>query len=312
MEAHERERKTEMIRVVCVGDNFIDRYQYKGVMYPGGNCVNFAVYASMLGHQSEYVGTFGDDPYADMIRDALDAFHIGRDRCRVIPGGETGLGSIRLIDGDRVITDDNDWGCTRTDPVIIDSDLQKYLKGFDLIVSAYCANLEDQLVRLAETGVPLAYDFNEFWDEDKLRKLCPCVEIALLSGADRNESELQIAMQTAHDSGSGIVICTIGARGAIVYDGKEEYRIAPYNQGSPIIDTMGAGDSFFAGFATAYIDGMVRMGRLIGEDPAKYTNGEDRRAFREALIRFSMHCGDLMAMKTCMVEGSFGRGVPIR
>ena len=37
------------IRVLGFGDNVVDKYEHEGIMYPGGNCLNFAVYARMIG-----------------------------------------------------------------------------------------------------------------------------------------------------------------------------------------------------------------------------------------------------------------------
>ena len=37
------------VKIAAIGDNVIDRYLNKGVMYPGGNAVNVAAHASMLG-----------------------------------------------------------------------------------------------------------------------------------------------------------------------------------------------------------------------------------------------------------------------
>ena len=42
-------------------------------MYPGGNCVNFAVYAKMFGaKRSAYMGYFGNDAEAEHVMYALD------------------------------------------------------------------------------------------------------------------------------------------------------------------------------------------------------------------------------------------------
>ena len=39
------------------GDNVVDKYEHIKTMYPGGNCVNFAVYAKMFGaKRSAYMG----------------------------------------------------------------------------------------------------------------------------------------------------------------------------------------------------------------------------------------------------------------
>ena len=37
-----------MIRVIGVGDTFVDRYIYQNIMYPGGNSINFAIYSTFL------------------------------------------------------------------------------------------------------------------------------------------------------------------------------------------------------------------------------------------------------------------------
>jgi len=37
------------VSVVGFGDNVVDIYTHENVQYPGGNCVNLAVYAKMFG-----------------------------------------------------------------------------------------------------------------------------------------------------------------------------------------------------------------------------------------------------------------------
>ena len=51
------------------GDNVVDKYEHIKTMYPGGNCVNFAVYAKMFGaKRSAYMGYFGNDAEASPAR----------------------------------------------------------------------------------------------------------------------------------------------------------------------------------------------------------------------------------------------------
>lgn len=298
-----------MIKVLGLGDNFVDRYVYQGVMYPGGNSVNFAVYSRILGHESSYLGVLAQDKEAKMIMAAMDAYGVDYSKCPILPDGETGKGSIRLVDGDRVITDDNDGGSVKKTPFQITDEVISYVKNFDVIHMAYFAFMEDQIPKLSTANVPIAYDFADDWNEEKLSQICPYIHIALMSGGEEmSDVELKDYMKKAYIFGCKVVICTIGSRGAIVYDGTEFYEKMPYNKGKHIVDTMGAGDSFLTGFVTAYIDGMKRFENLFGEDPDKYTNLEDREAYRKAVIDMSMHVGNSMAMRTCMTNGSFGRG----
>ncbi len=48
------------VKIAAIGDNVIDRYLNKDVMYPGGNAVNVAAHASMLGAQAAYIGEIGN------------------------------------------------------------------------------------------------------------------------------------------------------------------------------------------------------------------------------------------------------------
>lgn len=49
-------------KVLGFGDNVVDRYEHIKTIYPGGNCLNFAVYAKMIGvSRAAYMGYFGND-----------------------------------------------------------------------------------------------------------------------------------------------------------------------------------------------------------------------------------------------------------
>ena len=62
-----------MVKVLGLGDNVCDVYLHTGTMYPGGQAVNFAVYARMLGAESDFMGVFGKDAVADHVQASLDA-----------------------------------------------------------------------------------------------------------------------------------------------------------------------------------------------------------------------------------------------
>ncbi len=43
------------MKVLGLGDNVVDKYENLGIMYPGGNSLNFAVFAKKLGHESSFM-----------------------------------------------------------------------------------------------------------------------------------------------------------------------------------------------------------------------------------------------------------------
>ena len=57
------------LKVLGIGDNVCDKYLHTAVIYPGGNALNIAVFARELGHESAYLGTFGDDEVGFHVHD---------------------------------------------------------------------------------------------------------------------------------------------------------------------------------------------------------------------------------------------------
>ena len=63
------------ISVLGFGDNVVDKYEHIKTMYPGGNAVNFAVFAKKLGvDRSAYMGIFGSDEEAERLRTRASSF----------------------------------------------------------------------------------------------------------------------------------------------------------------------------------------------------------------------------------------------
>ena len=61
------------VNALGFGDNVVDRYEHIHTMYPGGNAVNFAVYAKKCGAaRSAYMGIFGNDAAAEHVIASLE------------------------------------------------------------------------------------------------------------------------------------------------------------------------------------------------------------------------------------------------
>ena len=74
------------LKVIGIGDNVCDKYYPAMIMYPGGQAMNFSVYAKMLGANSAYMGVFGRDAVADHIIRTLDELGVDHSRCRQYDG----------------------------------------------------------------------------------------------------------------------------------------------------------------------------------------------------------------------------------
>ena len=93
-------------RVIGIGDNVCDKYYPSKIMYPGGQAMNFSVYAKKLGADAAYMGVFGTDSVASHIIHTLEQFQIDYSRCRQYKG-ENGYAKVTLVDGDRVFLGSN-------------------------------------------------------------------------------------------------------------------------------------------------------------------------------------------------------------
>lgn len=60
-----------MIKVLGLGDNVVDKYMHIHTMYPGGNALNIAVTAQIMGAQAAYLGVFGDDDAGMHVYDTI-------------------------------------------------------------------------------------------------------------------------------------------------------------------------------------------------------------------------------------------------
>lgn len=78
-----------MARLLGIGDNVIDCNYTTGFAYPGGNCVNFAVFGRQLGNEAAYAGKIAADKWGIVIKNVLTEKGVDISRC-VTEEGETG------------------------------------------------------------------------------------------------------------------------------------------------------------------------------------------------------------------------------
>ncbi|MFJ2263667.1 PfkB family carbohydrate kinase [Streptomyces sp. NPDC087844] len=284
-----------LMNVLGFGDNTVDRFVDRGTDYPGGNCVNVAVYARRLGLDAAYLGVFGDDDLGTFVRTSVAAQGVAVDRSTVRPG-RTSVSTLHVRDGDRLFLGYDD-GTVREQPAL-DDGLTAYAASFALVHSSVYSRTEAELPGLAAAGPLVSFDFS---DEEEYRtpayldRVCPHVDLALLSCSHLDETATRALLAEAVRRGAGMALATRGLAGAIAYDGGV-MATAPSHPADPasMSDTMGCGDAFLAGFAVS----LLRDGWSRQLPPTR------------AALDGALRHGAQAAYDQCFVEAAFGCGRP--
>ena len=129
------------VKVLGFGDNVVDKYEHIKTMYPGGNAVNFAVFAKKLGaERSAYMGIFGSDKEAEHVIASLQEEGVELVKCKQVVG-ENGAARVTVNpeNGDRIFLGSNEGGIRGDMLYALDRFSIEYVKGFDLVHSGnYC------------------------------------------------------------------------------------------------------------------------------------------------------------------------------
>lgn len=284
------------LRVIGIGDNVCDKYYPSMMMYPGGQAMNFSVYAKMLGADSAYMGVFGRDAVADHVTATLDELGVDRSHCRQYDG-ENGYAKVKLVDGDREFLMSNRGGVVNEHPLELTEEDLKYIGTFRLVHTSNNGHFDSQLPKVRETGVPISYDFSGHWNEEYyLEQVAPYVDYGFVSCGSAPEEEIKESCRRIVEKGARIVVATRGSKGSLIYDGKEFYEQLPHMVEA--VDTLGAGDSF----ATAFLLTLLKNESLKAGTP-------NPAVPNPAALHEAMEAGAAFAAKTCMVNGAFGHGV---
>lgn len=276
------------VSVVGFGDNVVDIYTHSNKQYPGGNCVNFAVYAKMFGaKRSAYMGYFGTDVNADHVIEALHNEKIETVKCKKI-SGENGYSRCKLENGDRVFLDYNEGGVRSRHIYELDEFDIEYLKQFDLVHCGNYCYMESQLPKIKEANIPLSFDFSDDSTEEYYMQIAPLVTYAFCS-YDGTDEEVKKHLKKVSDLGPEIVCASRGAKGCMLYcNGKYyEQKAVPIEK---VVDTMGAGDSLITTFMVGYTDARKKG---ISQDEAIVSSIAEAAKF---------------ATEICQIDGAFGYG----
>ncbi|CAM3078033.1 PfkB family carbohydrate kinase [Sporolactobacillus spathodeae] len=278
------------MRFLGLGDNVVDIYESRQTMYPGGNALNFAVFARKLGFEAAFLGAFGTDKIAEYVRSSVKVYDVDLSHCRIYEG-ENGFARVTLKDGDRVFLGSNRGGVLSQYGLNISNKDVDYLKTFDLIHCNINGFSDDALPLIHQLGIPISYDFSSHFTEEDIKRVAKYIDIACFSCSHLTENALQNLASRILGYGCDCVLCTQGENGAFLFtEGQCHRQPAHYIKAQ---DTMGAGDAFLTCFLVHYYK---NLGNAAGK--------------KEAITNALELAADFSAQQ-CLVEGSFGMGKKI-
>lgn len=271
------------MKLIAVGDNVTDCYIDDNVYYPGGNAVNVAVNCKKDGAEKvSYIGIFGNDENADWIQECLKREGISTARSRKVYA-HSAQPKVLLKDGDRFFIPGKRESCQHLFSIHLVQEDFDVIKEYDICHTSCYSNMEYELPALSEI-CNISFDFSNKREHAYLERVCPYLTYAFFSGSDLDEKDCKELLLFAAKNGVKISGVTRGSKGSLFYDGENFY-----TQGvekTEVIDTMGAGDSFIAGFLTKY---------------------GDTKDIKEALSFAASK-----AAATCRVHGGFGYPHPMK
>ena len=264
-------------RFATLGDNCIDRYLHLQQAAVGGNAVNVAVQLARLGEKCSYFGAVGRDEEAAWTRAALLDNGVSVSHLQEL-AAPTAYTDINVdADGERFIAFE-DFGATAIyAPTPADV---RVLAGMDHVHIGWFNGSAALRQALAGTGVTFSQDVAVNSDA-----------VGLDIGFDSvgpSEPLARAALQGLLAKGVRVAVVTCGAMGSMATVGGEVIAmgIRPLDH---VVDTTGAGDTFIAGFLSAWRRGQslpdcLAKGRNAAAETCGHIGG-----FRQSLRALPKH-----------------------
>lgn len=235
------------MRVAGVGLSCIDLYENLNRAYPTGNSVDFVIHLSRLGIGTSMVSVVGTDEYGRQMADVLRGEGVDISHLHVAEG-RTAMFRMDLNGNDRVHKEKIEGVMAHFS--LTEEDIA-FIAGHDCVHTNFSGRAVGALPVFKERGLTTVFDFSTRVNKE-LTTALPHIDYAFFS-YEKEDEFIKEYMQWVRRSGPRVVIATLGEHGSLAYDGTRFYRegIVPVD----VVNTVGAGDSFCAGFMHGVFQG---------------------------------------------------------
>ncbi len=248
---------------------------------------NFAIGLSRLGHQAGWISRVGDDEFGKAMVSFIRGEGVDTSRVIFDQTAPTGLyfKEIRRPNDFRVHYYRKGSAASKLTKEDLDEDYIKkakfiHISGITPALSDSCEEAVFAAIEIAKkNGVTVVFDPNlrrKLWSEEKARttllKIAGLADI-VLPGVEEGEfmfGETDPAKlgELFLSHGAKIVVLKVGAKGAHYFTQDEQQLVSGFPVEN-VIDPVGAGDGFAAGFISGLLDGLnlhdaVKRGNAVG------------------------------------------------
>jgi len=243
-----------------------------GATFAGAEA-NLAIGLARLGHPVQYLSVVGDDLFGRAIVERMGAEGVDVAGCRVSPAGQTGVmfKERREPEAPRVLYYRRGSAFAGATAQTFEPVWRRagviFLTGITPALSTTCHRMMLDVMRDARScGIPVWLDPNfraKLWDEVMFTRvvgeLLPHVDTVLPNEEDARlltgETEPRAVAARMLDRGVRRVVMKAGERGAFVFTAKKEAHCDRFDV-PRIVDPIGAGDAFDAGFLSGDLEGL--------------------------------------------------------
>ena len=238
------------MRVAEIGDNCIDLYERLDRKYPTGNVVDTGVNLKKLGADVSIISTTGSDEYGKWMveslkKEGLDISHLK------IKEGKTAITYMDMNGNDRI---HGDYIEGVLENIEFDDEDVRFACEHDLVHTALWGKAEKVLPQIAEKGVPIAFDYADRLDHPLVEETLPYVTYGFYSYHKGKDEFIKGFLKDKVDRGMKIAVATFGEQGSLSYD-EAGYHVGPIYLARKVVNTVGAGDSYIAGFLYSIMSG---------------------------------------------------------
>lgn len=269
----------------------------------GSSTAIFAANAASLGAKVSFLGMIGKDNFGDLVRSSLDAKKVDTSNLIEVESAATGLTAILNYDNDRAnVTYPGAMSLMGLKDISVEavSNAKHVHISSIFMQAALHRDLLDIVKMIKGTGATISmdvqFDPEEKWDFD-YRNILPLVDIFM-----PNEQELMCI--TGKDNVKDAVdeirpyinaaVIKMGTKGSLLLTSDKEKQVkALLNEN--IVDAIGAGDSFDAGFVAAFVAGhdlefCQSVGNITGAVNTTSSGGTSAFSSLEAVKETASRC----------------------